>query len=403
MNSLGFLMMLVGAYYFLQGMGGNPGLHDQILSKFLQENLKLDEFQAETFSFYLVIPWMIKPLYGLISDFFPIFRLRRKSYFILTSLLGIASYLGLVFWGVSYQNALVLLCVAGVSFAFSDVLCDAVMVEKGQPLQATDRLQAAQWTANGVAGIIIALVGGYIAEYLTLQQALLLSAVAPALVILLTLFFLKEEPAQSSAEAAKLAWGGLKAAMKSPVLWTTAIFLFLFQCNPHLGGNVFYQYQKKVLGFSEILIGHIRTVGAVGFVLGAVFYGYLSKRLSHRGLLHAIISTGVVTTLMYLWFKDARSAFIITGVTSVVSVVSFLGLLTVAAKACPKHAEGVMFALLMSFLNFGQRFGGIIGAKLYQSIGYSNLILLSAALTAAMWLLMPFVKEKKEDSSTSSP
>jgi hypothetical protein len=41
-----------------------------------------------------VIPWLIKPIYGLISDFVPLFGQRRKSYFVLTS--GIATAMGIV-------------------------------------------------------------------------------------------------------------------------------------------------------------------------------------------------------------------------------------------------------------------------------------------------------------------
>ena len=37
-----YLMALVAAYYFLQGMGGNPGLYEQTLDRFLKETLALN-------------------------------------------------------------------------------------------------------------------------------------------------------------------------------------------------------------------------------------------------------------------------------------------------------------------------------------------------------------------------
>lgn len=392
-TSVRSLMFLVGTYYFLQAMGGNPGLHNQALKKFLKEVLEFSPVESAAFFAVLVIPWMIKPVYGLISDFLPIFRLRRKSYFILSSIVGAAAYFALSFLGVTQSTVLTLLFIAAVGFAFSDVLCDAVMIEKGQPLNATSRLQSAQWFCLGSAGVIVALSKGYIAEYLSLQQAVMISAVFPVLVILFTLVALKEEPVQSSGEAAKQAWGGLKIAIKSKTLWGAAVFLFLFQCNPNLG-SAFYYYEKDVLKFSEVLIGWIDSVGQIFFVIGTFLFAVLVKRWSHETLLRAIIISGVIGNLLFLFFRDATSAFIVVSIGTTISVIAFLGILTLAAKACPKHAEGVVFALMMSLLNFGEKFGEIAGSALYERIGYSWLVVIGAACTALMWLFLPLVREK---------
>ncbi len=396
------LMVMMAVYYFLQGMGGNPGLHAQAFQKFLKEVWGFGPAAAAAFMAILIIPWSIKPLYGMLSDFLPIFGWRRKSYFILTGIVATAAYGMLSVLYPSYAVVLSVLFVAAVCFAFSDVLCDAVMVEKGQLLNCTDRLQSVQWTAIGVSGVIIAFSKGYIAQYLSLQQAVLLSAIFPVIMIVFTIFMLKEPKVESSKEAAKQAWSGLKIAAKTPLLWTTALFLFLFNCQPNLG-TAFYYYEKDVLKFSDVLIGHIDTVSSVVWVLGTLLYGVIAKRLSHKGLLKTVILTSFVTTLAYLFFKDKTSAFIITAGTSLVGPIAFLGLLTVAAKACPKHAEGVVFALLMSVLNFGGRIGGVIGGKLYEKMGYSPLILLTAGLVLLMWFLLPLIKEPPKASAQEPP
>src|SRR3989442_15549074 len=41
--------------------------------------------QVADFFAITIIPWLIKPVYGLLSDFLPLFGYRRKSYLLLTS------------------------------------------------------------------------------------------------------------------------------------------------------------------------------------------------------------------------------------------------------------------------------------------------------------------------------
>ena len=56
-------MVLVGTYNFLQGMGGNPGLHAQALQKLLKETLSLGPTESAEFLAFLSLPWLIKPFY----------------------------------------------------------------------------------------------------------------------------------------------------------------------------------------------------------------------------------------------------------------------------------------------------------------------------------------------------
>ena len=392
-ESVRYLMFLVGAYYFLQAMGGNPGLHRQALQKTAKEVWHYDPVASAALFAFLTIPWMIKPLYGIISDFLPIFRSRRKNYFLLTAFLCIVSYAAIAWAGFSDNVVKILLFNAAISIAFSDVLCDAVMVERGQLLGITARLQSSQWIALGIAGVMIAFVKGYIAEFYSLSQAVRFSMLAPVLVLVLTIFCLREEKVYSSGAAVREAWSGVKNAIRLKSLWASACFIFLFQMSPNLG-TVLYFYEKDALKFSEILVGHVDTVNSMGFVLGALFFSILSKRLPYDKLLSAIIVSGVVSTLAYIFFTGVLSAFIVHGLAGVISAIAFLGVLNIAALVCPKNAEGTVFALLMSVANFGTQVGEITGSKLYELIGYSWLVVISATFTACMWFFLPLVRKR---------
>lgn len=388
------LVLLMGAYYFLQGMGGNPGIHRQALESYLKNTLGLSPPGQAEFFLFITIPWMVKPLYGILSDSVPIFGYRRVSYFILASVASITAYVFIAFFGYTYGAVLVLYALAMLGFALSDVLCDAVMVEKGKPLGATDRLQGAQWAAIAAAGVILTFAGGYVAEYLPFQKAVLISAIFPALVILVTLLFLREKREASVAESAKKTWEGVKAAAKLRPLWGCAFFILLYNLSPSIG-TALYNYQQDVLGFTQIDIGHLRTIAEIGFLIGAFLFTLYCRKLSERALLNLIIWVGVLTTLAYLFYTAsfARAA-VIEFATGLVGVSAMLGILTIAARACPAHAEGTVFALLMSVYNFGKEISNVIGGMLYEILGYRQLIFISAAFTAAMWFLLPLVESK---------
>lgn len=164
MNSVQRLMFIAGLYYFLQGMSGNPGLHRQALNFYLTQHMGFGAADLAYFTFLITIPWMVKPVYGIIADSLPLFGYRMKSYFILGSLFASLSYLTIFWFDLSNVSSLYLLFILpAVGIASSDVLCDKWMLVTGKPLNVTDRLQSAQWFSISLAGIIMVSIscGGF--------------------------------------------------------------------------------------------------------------------------------------------------------------------------------------------------------------------------------------------------
>ena len=58
------------------------------ISFLLKNVLGLTATQAAYLGAITLIGWAIKPLWGIISDFFPILGYRRKSYLVVTTLLA---------------------------------------------------------------------------------------------------------------------------------------------------------------------------------------------------------------------------------------------------------------------------------------------------------------------------
>ena len=113
--------------------------------------------------------------------------------------------------------------------------------------------------------------------------------------------------------------------------------------------------------------------------------------MSLRRVIILSIGIGVAGTLAYLGYRGPVSAVIIDVVFGCVGMITQLAFLDLAAKACPRHVEATFFALLMSVFNAGTQGSQIVGGYLYDWLGLTPLIFISAVTTALAWLLVPLV------------
>jgi MFS family permease len=115
----------------------------------------------------LAVPWTIKPIFGLLSDFVLLFGSRRRNYLLLANGLAALSLLLLAFAPIEPGSLWLLfafLLPTTMAIALGDVIVDALMVEKGQPLGLTGRFQSIQWAAANAALLLTGVLGGYVAE-----------------------------------------------------------------------------------------------------------------------------------------------------------------------------------------------------------------------------------------------
>jgi BT1 family len=192
------LSLFFSAVYFVQGIAEpGAGLASQPLFFLLKDTLRLSAAQAATFFAVVAVAWNIKPVYGLVSDLFPLFGYRRKSYLLLTS--GTAALAWFLLGSREtylYIPTLLLLVLCGLGLAFSDVLCDAVMVETGMPLGMTGRFQSIQWAAINLASVLAGIGGGWLSAHASYQHVFRLVAVFPLVNLVATAFCVDEAPSR---------------------------------------------------------------------------------------------------------------------------------------------------------------------------------------------------------------
>lgn len=381
------LALLFAIVYFAQGMIYLP---DQVVAIVFKER-GLTAGQLAAFTWITTIPWFIKPLYGLLSDFVPLFGTRRRSYFLIMSALAAlaAAWVSLM-PRAPYALLATMITLLWLGVGFTDVLTDALMVENGKRVGLTGAFQSVQWGALSAASILVGVGGGYLAEHRAFAAAFALVACFPVVSFLMAVFVVREPPARPNLEAFGETWSAVRQALGRRDLWAVAGFTFFWAFSPSFGPAFFY-YETDVLGFSQTFIGVLASLGAAASIAGAWAYARLSRRFSLERLIVWSIGAGVLGMLAYLVYRGPASAVVITVVFGAIGMTTQLAFMDLAAKACPRRAEATFFALLMSVHNFGMRSAEWTGANLYDWLGYAPLVLISAAFTAAAWLLVPLV------------
>ncbi len=399
-DGTGRLMLFFAIVYAVEGIGqAKSGVVWQPLTHFLKEVHGWSPVEISASLAVLDVPWVIKPLYGLVSDFLPIAGYRRRPYLLLAAGAAMAAFawVGMLTAPGWLIPALV---VTAVAMAVASTVCGALLVENGQRLNASDAFVNQQWLWFNIATVVTSLLGGWFIEVFSAQNALRAAAwvaAAAPVAVMLSLRLVHEDRARIDRAGFVLGVAALWAALRSRDLWLIGIFLFCYYFSPGFGTPLYFHLTDR-LRFSQGFIGVLSAVSAVGWIAGGLLYRYVLWRMPTRRLLNLSLVFGVASTLAYLGLVDPVSAVVIYFVAGMAAMVANVATLSLAAAVCPPRAEGFTFAALMSVINLAAPLSDTIGAVLYEHVFASRLaplIVVSAAFTAFVLVLVPFVDRQR--------
>lgn len=415
----------IALVYFVQGVIGLSRLAKDF---YLKDELHLGPSETALILSVSQAPWLIKPLWGFLSDSVPIFGYRRKSYLMLCGAIGCLGWASMATWVDAPETALVAFTLGSLSIAFSDVLIDSIVVAKarGEEQGVSGSLQSLCWGFVAVGSIVSSYFSGSLIESYGTRFVFGATAMFP-LMIAGASTLVKEEPVVKSAKLSREGIAGDFKSMTGKIfqvskrrdIWAPALFVFLWQATPSAGSAMFY-FNTNELGFSPEFLGRVallRSFAALGGV--ALYNGYL-KRVPLKKMFWwtSILGTALGSTQLLLvsrmnlelGISDKLFALTDTAVLTVLGEVSFLPVLVLAAKICPEGVEATFFAALMSLFNAGGVTSEFLGAGLTKSLGvtadnFDNLFTLVAICCASGLLplfainLIDEVRDDVEDDS----
>ncbi|KAF0901979.1 hypothetical protein E2562_011808 [Oryza meyeriana var. granulata] len=178
-----FVLGVVSTYGVSQGLGG--GIMRVASDYYWKDVQRVQPSAAQVYQGVTSIPWMVKPLWGLLTDVLPIAGYRRRPYFVLAGFMGVVAMLVVSLHSkLHVLFALLALMAGSASVAIADVTIDACVAENSimHPHLAADMISLNGFCAS-VGGLIGFSISGLLVHAIGSQGALGTLAIPSALVI----------------------------------------------------------------------------------------------------------------------------------------------------------------------------------------------------------------------------
>lgn len=404
--------------YFVQGVLAFPRL---ALSFFLKDTLLLSPAEVASITAASMLPWVLKPLYGFLSDSVPIAQSRRRSYLILSGVLGAISWGSLAIVVNDSNTALAAMFTTSLSIAIADVVADSIVVERVRKgLGDGGELQTLCWGTSAVGGLLAAAGSGSLLAAFGARGVFGLTATLPAIVAGVAALVDEEKSNNkgniltAARSRAVTLWGALTARH----VFLPVSFVFLWQAMPTPDTALFF-FQTNTLHFGPEFLGVVRLASSAAALCGLYVYNRWGRQLPIKTLMGYACAISVplsltqlilVTRLNVAWgISDQAFALTDSAVLTALGQVAFMPTLVLAARLCPPGIEGTLFAALMSVYNASGAVSGELGALLTQALhvtetDFDNLAWLVALCSFSNLLPLPLLNlldNAPEESNTN--
>ncbi|MCM0590426.1 MAG: folate/biopterin family MFS transporter [Gloeotrichia echinulata DVL01] len=372
--------------YFIEGI---VGLARLAVSFFLKDELDLSPAEVSALLGIVALPWIIKPLFGFVSDGLPIFGYRRRPYLILAGLLGALSWVSFATIVHSTWAATVAIALCSLSIAVSDVIVDSMVVERVKSESQADAgsLQSLCWGSSALGGLITAYFSGMLLEHFTTRTVFWITAFFPLMICAIA-WLIAESPISKETQSdhtnilrIKHQLAQLRQAVTEKTIWLPTAFIFLWQATPS-ADSAFFFFSTNELHFQPEFLGWVRLVTSFASLIGIWIFQRFLKSVPFRLIFawSTVISSVLGMTILLLvthtnrllgiddhWFSLGDSLIL-----TVMGQIAFMPVLILAARLCPSGVEATFFALLMSVFNLAGAVSSLLGAAIMHTLGITE-------------------------------
>ena len=366
-KSRNFLFIMFGSLYFVQGVIQAYQLN------FFKPHLNADGIAADqiaTLAGLALVPFMLKWIFGIISDRVNFFGYGYRVPYMVVGVLISAVAFGSAFWIKPAEqfvamSAVILIAVSAMTLF--DATADAYAVDITAP-EDHGLVQSVMTGGRAAGFIILSLAFGIIAERMGFSAIFL--AMGVIILFPLIMVFQVKEPDQRAARE-KFEWSAFKQLVRPNYLLYIFFIIIAWTTFQGIDGLVTL-YMSDELQISPAILGRYGMFKGFGMVIGALILGWLINKI---GIKNAALSTVSMVTIGGFIFSRATTvnAILIIGVAwGVVVAFHWTVYATYSMGITDKRIAGSMFAILMTVGNIGIGAGEALATRFVDDLGYSG-------------------------------
>ena len=387
---------------------GIIGISDLGLKYYLKDQ---NQMIPSTFSKILLIikiAYLIKPIYGLLIDFVPIFGYKKKIYLFLCFIINFTSwYVFLFIVNNNLQKSIICHIIINITISFTAVIGNAIQLEisrlqnsQNVISRGTSNFVSQKYLIKAIGTIIPSFLKGFLIEKFSYDIIFYMSALF-SFIILLCVFVFKEDKLEKMKqtksskninftplieEQKKDGNNKLLNLINNKKILYLFLLIFILESTPSCVSPLFY-YETNVLGLNPNSLGLIDCTSQIAIIIFILIYKKFLSNYNFKSIIFLvrILKFGIFSLINLLILKSTQKYIndfvLITFSSSLYAGLHNLGQLPytfLCIQLSSIGLEATTDAFSISCLYLGNMFADYIDyfLSLYYNVTHYNFIYL---------------------------
>lgn len=291
------------------------------------------------------LPWVFKPLYAVVSDYYPLFGYRRSYISAAAFMCGVTfAYAPAVIAGKTSLVMILMLC--SFCLCVADVGCDSMMVEFVRSESVKGQIQSHCWLARTIGSLAATGLAGATYEQWGVDVVMRIAA-APPFTLALVIWNVKESARVTQSTLRDVLCNAGSGFFS---MWRLVLLIALCSIIPELSTLLFFKLRAEDIG--PIGFSLIGLSAAVCSVVVTFLYQFWK---GERSSIVASLVFSSVSTLCAFAISVGAPAFNFAVARSVCNSISgilfIMPVVIYTARHCPAGSEGTTYSMVMSWIN----------------------------------------------------
>ena len=346
------------------------------ITYYFKDNLQLSPSKSALIQSILRFPNILKPLFGFMSDIYPFFGYKRKSYILINSILIFISWTILSFFNLSVILTILILLIQAISKTFLAACSSAVLVEISKKRSKNDKkLENFNSTIiyTNIGMILSSTTRGISLEYFSTQNMFLISGLFSLLNIISGILYeedcIKNEINKgTNNNSIKKHFKQLYDLIKQKQISLLLIYMIIMTITPSYYESSFY-YLTDMKGFTKIDFGNMTIIIMLIFFINSIINKrFLNSFIPQKVIIYTTIIAYLFSSVYNIWiyFNLKSKIILFCGISLYIGfkALSVKPIFNLGFLVCPKGYEGSVMGLFYSIRDLGDTLASLFGSSL---------------------------------------